>query len=264
MPGDKRSKSKLLISLSSMAAAMLLVGCATETEAMKSGTYEGSRTPVGQGEAYSFITIDSNGTPTKIGIKLSESALSGLPMPATEHEYEYNLPLPPEFSSTGYRQVVIGWNPHGHIPVGVYDTPHFDFHFYMIESGDRIKITAVGDDLARAHKAPPEQYMPTGYVLPPGTEVPNMGAHAVNPQADEFTKHSFTKTFIYGFYDGQMIFVEPMISKAYLETKPDVHTIIAVPLKYSLPAYYPTSYGVVYNKANREYEISLDNLVLSK
>ncbi|MGP8305019.1 DUF5602 domain-containing protein [Vibrio sp. YIC-376] len=264
MSDDKRSKSKSLISLSTIVASMLLAGCASDMEKVKPGTYEGSKTPIGQGEAHSFVTIGENGTPTKIGVKLSESALSGLPMPATEHEYEYNLPLPPELFSTGYRQIVIGWNPHGHIPVGVYDTPHFDFHFYLIDSSDRKKITAVGDDLARAHKAPPEQYMPTGYILPPGTEVPNMGAHAVNPQGDEFTKHSFTKTFIYGFYDGQMIFVEPMITKAYLETKPDVHSTIAVPHKYSSPAHYPTSYVVVYNQANREYEISLENLVLSE
>ncbi|MBR9788355.1 MAG: hypothetical protein GYB40_10505 [Vibrionaceae bacterium] len=264
MSGDKKSNSKWLISLSTIAASILLAGCATNKEAIKSGTYEGPKTPIGQGEAHSFVTIGSNGTPTKIGIKLSESALSGLPMSATEHEYEYNLELPPEFSSTGYRHIVIGWNPHGHIPVGVYDTPHFDFHFYVIDSSDRKKITAVGDDLARAHKAPPEQYMPIGYILPPGTEVPNMGAHAINPQGDEFTKQSFTKTFIYGFYDGQMIFVEPMITKAYLETKPEMHSTIAVPNKYFSPGYYPTSYGVVYNKENREYEISLENLVLSE
>lgn len=239
---------------------MLIAGCTTHMEAIKSGTYEGPQTPIGQGEAHSFVTVGKNGTPTKIGIKLSESALSALP--TTEQEYEYNLQLPPEFSVTGYRQIIVDWNPRGHVPTGVYDKPHFDFHFYMIDSGDRHKITAVGDDLVRAHKAPPEKYMPTGYILPPGTEVPNMGAHAVNPQSDEFTKHSFTKTFIYGFYDGQMIFVEPMISKDYLETKPDVHTAIAVPYKYALKAYYPTSYGVVYNKANREYEISLEDLVL--
>jgi len=264
MSGDKRSKSKLLMSLSSIAASMLFAGCATHMESIKPGTYEGAHTPIGQGEAYTFVTIGSDGTPTKIGIKLSESALSGLPMPTTEQEYEYNLQLPPELSSTGYKQIVLDWNPHGHSPVGVYDKPHFDFHFYVIDSGERQKITAVGDDLVRAHKAPPEQYMPTGYILPPGTEVPNMGAHAINPQGDEFAKHSFTKTFIYGFYDGGMIFVEPMITTAYLETKPDVHATIAVPNKYSLPAYYPTSYGVVYNKATREYEISLENLVLSK
>ena len=30
----------------------------------------------------------------------------------------------------------------------------------------------------------------------------------------------FTKTFIYGSYDGTFIFGEPMVAKAYLETKP--------------------------------------------
>jgi hypothetical protein len=27
--------------------------------------------------------------------------------------------------------VGLNWNPHGHIPPGVYDLPHFDFHFYI-------------------------------------------------------------------------------------------------------------------------------------
>ena len=26
---------------------------------------------------------------------------------------------------------LLNWNPHGHIPPGIYDRPHFDVHFYM-------------------------------------------------------------------------------------------------------------------------------------
>jgi len=261
MLGSKGFKSKLLISLFGMTALALLAGCAMPGEGMKAGqTYQGTPTSIGQGEARSFVTFAADGHPTVIGIMLSEKALVGLP--SNEHEYEYSLPLPPEFAGTGYQQVVLDWNPHGHPPEGIYDRPHFDFHFYMIDAADRKKITAVGDDLARAHKAPPAEHMPAGYILPPGTEIPNMGAHAVDPQGDEFTKHSFTKTFIYGFYDGQMIFVEPMITKAYLETKPDFHTGIAQPKEYSLKAYYPDSYGVVFDQASREYKITLEGLAM--
>jgi hypothetical protein len=155
----------------------------------------------------------------------------------------------------------VDWNPQGHIPPGIYDKPHFDFHFYLISDIDRNRITAVGEDLERAHKAPPEGSMPAGYILPPGTEVPRMGAHAIDPGADEFKEKPFTKTFIYGFYDGQLIFMEPMVARTYLETRPSVIEPVKVPETYSRHGYYPTRYGVKYDAAQSEYEISLEGLV---
>ena len=266
MANDQRFSSKVLIGLLITALATLLAGCMMQKAPPMAGTYEGPPVKVGQGVARSFVTIAADGMPATIGIRLSEGALSGLPVepPAGSDGYEYALELPPEAAGTGYKQIGLDWNPKGHIPVGVYDKPHFDFHFYMIAPDVRSKITAVGDDLARAHLAPPAEFMPTGYILPPGTEVPDMGAHAIDPNADEFTKKSFTKTFIYGFYDGKMIFIEPMITKAYLETKPTVHVSVAVPKKYSRPGWYPTQYGIRYDDVHREYEITLENLMAAK
>ncbi|MEW6601870.1 MAG: hypothetical protein AB1499_12935, partial [Nitrospirota bacterium] len=76
-----------------------------------------------------------------------------------------------------------------------------------------------------------------------------------------FNKQPFTKTFIYGFYDGHMIFVEPMMTKAFLETKPNVADRVRLPKSYSKHAFYPASYKVKYNAADREYEISLESLM---
>jgi len=50
----------------------------------------------------------------------------------------------------------------------------------------REKITAKGEDLERAHRAPAPEFMPEGYILPDGTEVPRMGAHAIDSTAPEF------------------------------------------------------------------------------
>ncbi|MBI2841856.1 MAG: hypothetical protein HYX78_00490 [Armatimonadetes bacterium] len=102
----------------------------------------------------------------------------------------------------------MNWNPRGHIPPGIYDTPHFDFHFYMISETDRNKITAVGDDLVITEKPPRQEHVPKGYVLAPGGSEPRMGAHWINPESSEFHGQPFTKTFIYGFYDGKMAFID--------------------------------------------------------
>ena len=266
MAKGRKLKVSWWIGILSTVMLALLAGCMMPGEGPKAGTYEGPPTTIGQGKAHSFVTLDAGGNATRIGLRFSEAALTGLPAehPENGREWEYVIPLPAEAASAGYDHIGVNWNPHGHIPKGVYDKPHFDFHFYMITPDERHKITAVGDDLARAHKAPPADFMPAGYVLPPGTEVADMGAHAIDPKADEFTPKGFTKTFIYGFYDGRMIFVEPMMTKAYLETKPNDLIAVALPQKYSRPGDYPTHYGVKYDEARREYDISLEDLVPQK
>lgn len=227
------------------------------------GTYDGPALEMGGGRAYAFITLDAGGKPAAIGIRMSETVLSGLPAepPRDGEAWEYVLSLPKEAAASGYDHVGIDWNPKGHLPPGVYDIPHFDFHFYMISLEQREKITAKGEDLARAHRAPAPEFTPTGYILPEGTEVPRMGAHAIDPAAPEFNKSPFTKTFIYGFYDGSMVFLEPMVAKAFLETKPNVTDPVSLPKAYSRHAYYPTRYGVKYDQSREEYVISLEGLV---
>jgi len=225
-------------------------------------TYNGSSIKVGEGSAYAFTTLDANGKPLAIGLRMSESALQGLPaeIPHNATGWEYVLPLPKQGANFGYDQVVLDWNPKGHIPDGIYNVPHFDFHFYMISQADREKITLKDEDLARAHMAPAPEFMPEGYTLPEGTEVPQMGAHAIDPSAPEFNNMPFTKTFIYGFYDGQMAFLEPMMTKTYLETKPNTLDTVKLPKSYAKHGYYPTMYSIKYDITQREYVISLEGL----
>jgi hypothetical protein len=263
------SKCKMIYTISINIVATILVmisitGCAGSNKTNTvAGTYNGPARNIGKGLAHAFITLDAEKKPAAIGIRLTESALTGLPAehPADADGYEYVLPMPAEASISGYTHIVIDWNPEGHIPPGVYDKPHFDFHFYLISPEQREKITAKGEDLAKAHKQPAPEFMPEGYILPDGTEVARMGSHAIDPSSPEFNKLPFTKTFIYGFYDGSMAFLEPMVSKTFLETKPDVTDDIKLPKAYSQHGYYPTQYSVKYNQAQREYVITMEGLI---
>src|SRR3990167_9063909 len=148
-----------------------------------------------------------------------------------------------------------------HPPLSFFHHPGRRPGFMKVSPEQRERITAVGEDLARAHKAPAAEFMPAGYSLPDGTEVARMGAHAIDPAAPEFNKRPFTKTFIYGFYDGQMVFLEPMVSKAFLETKPNTTDPIKLPESYSTHAYYPATYSVKYDPTQREYAISMESLI---
>lgn len=240
-----------------------LYGCAETARREAGETYDGPPTAIGAGQAQAFVTVDSMGKPTAIGVRMTEAALTHLP---TEHPHdvpgvEYPLALPKQIAMTGVNDITVDWNPQGHIPPGVYDTPHFDFHFYLISPAERYKITLQGDDLARAQKQPSPEFMPDGYMLPEGTAEPHMGAHAVDLSAPEFNRLGFTKTFIYGFYDGRMIFLDPMVNKAFFETKPNITENVKLPKSYAVHGYYPTKYRVGYDPEKKEYLIALEGLV---
>jgi len=58
----------------------------------------------------------------------------------------------------------------------------------------------------------------------------------------------------------QLVFLEPMVSLAFLNSRPDMRRKIPVPGAYSFAAHYPTQYRVRYDAARRVYQVMLDRL----
>jgi hypothetical protein len=203
-----------------------------------------------------------------LGISLTETALSGLPStttPPNPAAAMVMLTLPPEAATTGFDHAEVQWNPQGHDPAPIYGVPHFDFHFYLVGTAEEQAIVPTDPQYAaKAANFPPSQFIPEGYVPPPGTPaanaVPQMGLHWTDRNSPEFNGQPFTKTFIYGSWNGRFIFVEPMVTKAYLETRPNDTKPVPQPARWAIPAYYPTSYTVKYDAGTKEYRIVLGGL----
>ena len=87
-----------------------------------------------------------------------------------------------------------------------------------------------------------------------------MGAHAIDPASDEFQGKPFTRTFIYGFYDGRVIFVEPMMTLDYLASRPDETMTVKQPQSYEQGFAYPARYGVHFDEMANRYEVTLEGL----
>lgn len=255
-PGNHRKQTSMN---SSQPIAM-----SKEATGSKTVTFVGESKPLGEGQVRSWVTLDAGGNPTAIGLTFNEKALNGLPqeMPKGVEGMEISLALPKEASATAFKHIAMYWNPQGHPPEKVYDVPHFDFHFYMITEQQRNGITVQGDDVARSQKQPAAEFVPESYIYVPNSAIPRMGAHWVNPLAQELHGQAFTKTFLYGSYDGQLIFAEPMITKAFLEEKTNVTESIKLPAKYARSAYYPTKYSVRYDPITKEYTIALEGMTL--
>ncbi len=243
-----------------IAMAILTLAAGSVMAQDKGMTYEGRPARIGQGSAHTVVRTDASGQPVSIGVVFTEGMLKGLPKAAKRKnpDFPYQLTMPTRGPKTVVNHVVINWESTGHPPPKVYDTPHFDFHFYMIDRAQQTGIQFKSElQSGDPDQQPPAELLPVGYIVPPGTAVPAMGVHAINPAAPEFNGQPFTATFIYGYHDRQLTFLEPMTSLAFLASKPNFAAPVARPAKYSKAGAYPASYGVHYDAARKTYEVSL-------
>jgi hypothetical protein len=233
----------------------------------ETGTVAGPAQSLGDGTAHVFVT-KKNGQPTALGVRVTESALATLPAHGNAHgSHETVLALPTNAPVAPFDHVSFDWQPQGHEPDGVYTLPHFDVHFYMMTMAERHTIVPTDPAFdAKASRPLDTQYLPAGYVPAPGA-IPMMGAHWVDPTSPEFTPAGFSRTFIYGVWDGRMTFVEPMLTKTFIESvkaMPGQSVTFAVPQPqaFEKAGYYPTAYSVRYDAQAQAYDLVLENLTL--
>jgi len=239
------------------AAVATLLACSSSTSPDKAGTFFGPTTAIGGGTGRAYITLDRVGAATELGIALTDSVIAGLPAANAEFVFA----LPPQASVTPFKHAVINWMPTGHPPPMIYTVPHFDFHFYTITNAERTAILVGEPTLdAKMARQPTAEFVPAGYVT--GMSSAQMGMHWNDPDSPERHGEAFTKSFIYGSYDGAFIFAEPMVTRAYLQTRPSVVTTVKLPAQYATHGYQPTSYTISYDLVGKEQRIALSGLVM--
>ncbi len=162
---------------------------------------------------------------------------------------------------TGFGHFELNWEHHGH-PPATFREPHFDFHFYAIPSEALSDIDC--HDLTKPDR------LPTGYTLPDapapdesiltGLCVPSMGMHAMTQEELESTD-PFTATMLIGYYSGEVIFIEPMVSRAkLLEQAP--FSLEVPPLEGLVEGIrYPTSFRAEFDGERREYRLVFTDFV---
>jgi hypothetical protein len=231
-----------------------LSGCSgSASHAGTSQTLFGATVKVGNGTARSFVVRNAQGEPTSIGVKFTQAALTGLP---DEPDTPFVLALPAGAGVLPFNHLSFDWESHGHPPDPIYTTPHFDVHFYMVSQAERAAIVPPNGDTP----APAAQFVPAGYISGVDT-VPQMGVHYIDPTSAEFNPpQAFSRTFIYGYYKGEMKFMEPMVSKAYLDAKQNETIAIKQPAAVQKGGFYPTHYSIRFDDKAKEYTIALEGL----
>jgi hypothetical protein len=200
--------------------------------------------------------------PLQLGIEIPKTVMDNLP-PETSTAV---LDFPIQARHTPFQFMMFDWNPQGHPPAGIYDKPHFDFHFYVQDLEDVMAIDPgpcsglACDDYERARQPVPVQFIPPDYI-DVGSVAPYMGNHLIDPTSPEFNGQPFTRTWIYGVYDGHVTFYEPMITRASILDQPNLCTPVKQPAAYEENGFYPTSYCTEFDAAKEVYRVYVKDFV---
>ena len=272
-------------------ALVFLAGCTAQSAEKSARTDLGPDARLADGPVTSYASFDESGSPTAIGIRFSSSALESLPAAMSDghHCFDRNgngtiesdaeclmthervVPLPSSASTRAdipFKWVLLNWNPMGHVPPGIYDSPHFDIHFmiepieniFAIESGGCGPEFVRCDQFERGRAAVPAGYVPADFQNFDAI-VPAMGNHLLDVTSPELHGEPFTRTWILGAYDGRITFYEEMITLDYLKSRPDTCFAVKQPEAVEVAGYYPTESCTRYDASGDAYAVSMESFV---
>ncbi|RPD51969.1 hypothetical protein [Paracnuella aquatica] len=234
-------------------------------QANKYNTFYGPTEQFGEGRVRSWVNISHDNKPLAIGMEFTEGVLvqEHSHSSGDDHGHEVLLKLHQKAKAVmPFDHLTMGFMAEGHPPPGIYTKPHFDFHFYKMPLAERLAIPAYELAKPAFDKNPPAGYLPPAYGKAPAGEA-RMGAHWMDVLSPEFNGQPFTHTFVYGSYDGEVNFLEPMASLAFLQEGTSVHKPFRQPEKFDpVNTYYPTRYNIWKDPQNGRHYIALDQMVL--
>lgn len=206
---------------------------------------------------FTWAVYGKDGQLALAGATVPVKAFENAPLSATGETVGAQVEFPADVqNSTMLNHIEIDWEPVGHAPV--YFVPHFDLHFY------HPTIATINTVDCSDFTYPSADMFAPGYVMPPGniTCEPQMGQHAV-PAADFAPDFTFTKTLIWGYYGGNVTFVEPMVTKATLLQRQSFEFDIPVMANLGPQGANrePTHFKARYVPGFDAYELEMSNFV---
>jgi hypothetical protein len=135
----------------------------------------------------------------------------------------------------------------------------------MTTVAERVAIPSYATAPAGFDNNPPAGFLPESYIAPPGGEEEKMGKHWVDAGAPELPWNGgavFTRSFIYGSYNGKVNFLEPMVTLAHLTSGVGSSTPIPQPTLFEKKKYYPTIFNIYMSNGGQTYNVSMSGFVL--
>lgn len=255
----------------------------------------GETAALGDGRLTAYTQVE-DGVPVSVGVAFPSATLTGLPHDPPNDDlwcydkngdgvedrttecsggYERAIHFAEEFREevdSPFTYALVNWNPHGHVPPGIYNLPHFDLHYYVNPNEERLAIRPGPcpvlvncDDFELGNRLPAPKYVAPDYEHAGAIE-PGMGNHLVDRTGPEWNGEPFTHTFIYGTWDREVTFYEPMVTHEWFSglvdgTREDGCFDMKLPQAWQESGWYPTRYCLRYRENRDELTASLEGFV---
>lgn len=184
---------------------------------MPAGALPGQGALIEGVQTHNWIELDTAGKIKQIVWTLPITAVNAIPATAKDWMF-FGSNLPPEAATqTGMKGVTYSYMPHGHIPQGVYDIPHWEFHVTFLTAEEFGNIDCTDK------RTPPDSFLPGGWLMSLGDGelgcTPKVGYHAFNLKAPEYNGERFTRSFLLSYYAGDIVGYEPKFTVELLKER---------------------------------------------
>ncbi len=163
------------------------------------------------------------------------------------------IPMP-EGHGTLINHVSFDYATHHHAPM--YNTEHLTAHFYYISEQEKQAIKASSPAM---EVLPPAEFHPKDYIPTPGG-ADRMGKHWPDTTAEELHGKPFKRSLVVGSYNGEFIFIEPLINMEFLKSKPNSEWPVKDQAKVQRAGFYPSIYALSYDQTSKLYSLTFKNL----
>jgi hypothetical protein len=238
-------------------AVLVVSGCKKDDNA--TNLFKGKPVAFQHGKAFMWYEVDEANQPLRVAIAIDDAAMASLDRSGVNtHSNSVSLPMPKQATSSIFTHGLLNWNPLGHPLQGVYDVPHFDFHFFTIPEEARLATPTYVQAQDKWNTYPSSEYMPLNYVpVTPG--VPHMQGHWIDQTSPEFNGEAFTQSYIYGSYDGKLTYQEPMVLESFFRERSGFTRSIPQAAKVEKAGWYPTTMRI--EKADGNTSVILQDFI---
>ena len=260
------SYAKLLIFVAALTAAVVALLAWGPTPSGER-VIPGETRALYDGPISTWARVGADGSVREVGLTMALSAVENAPVDAhdasDEHNHAHAEPsVQADFpaavkDATYFDHVSVDFVPSGH-PPEPYRVPHFDIHFYGISTPTQLAIDCSDPTKPEASLLPADYVLVTTDGTPEGPAdcVPAMGQHAADitsPEMDPASGEVFTKTMILGYYRGEFVFFEPMITRDYLLARQSFELRVPNAHQPGDQTQYPTTFRGLYNPNDDTY-----------
>lgn len=247
-----------------MMAGLFIFGCGSDGSGPgdESGMVYGDSGTMGDCEVQTWAELDDAGTVIRVGFSAGGTGIDGL-----TGEDHLTLAFPDAAQSqTFFDHLGFDFQDHGHGPPP-YLFPHFDFHYYGVDVASVLSVDCVDEPLPEGLEAgvpamgletvPDWNMIPSTALDPEGSCVPAMGVHALDVRSPELQEEPemFTRTFILGYHNAELTFIEPMVTQAHLADRSEWTWDVPRPGTLGQSVLWPGTFEASYDADSDTYSL---------